>query len=235
MSDTVKKSAMSGKVGQFSVISGQLVLDHEHHQQRVSSLRERQRQFEESSHQLATYMTATSETSLMLTLPSASELPKHRTQLVKVENYTTAGQSNLPTISTLLIARHSDQQTGDKRSAATNSSPTTTAFVHTLQLKNLPSEYRSQGLAESLKILKYFCHAEGPPGRTSNAFLKVFDIFRLLEEHQVMVVEEWFYLENTLQHRMWGQAWTAGVSSLVSVTAFKVFNLYLIFLSRHLS
>lgn len=221
MSDALKNSAVSGKVGQFSVVSGQSMLDLEHHQQRVSSLRERQRQFEESSHQLATYMTATSETSrsLQVTLASAAELPKHRTQLVKPESYTTATQSNLPATSTLVVARHSEP-INEKRSPTPNApTPSTTVFVHILQLRSLPAEYRSRGLAESLKILKYFCHADAQ-GRHSACFLKLYDIFRLQEEQQVMVVEEWFYLENTLQHRMWGQAWTSGSSSLVSVTGF---------------
>lgn len=219
MSDALKNSLVSGKVGQFSVVSGQPVLDQEHHQARVSSLRERQRQFEESTRQLATYMAATSETALIIKLSSVAELSKHRTQIVKPEHYTTATQSNLPATSNLFIARRSEGN--DKRSGAANASPpSTTVFLHILQLKVLPDEYRKRGLTESLKILKYFCHAYGPTGRQSNCFLKIYDVFRLEKEQQMMVVEEWFYLENTLQHRMWGQAWEGGTSSLVSVTNF---------------
>ena len=233
MSDPAKQ-ILSLKVGQFSLVSGQAVLDLEQHQQRLSSLRERQRLFEESSQQLATFMAAsTTETSLMKTVASVGELAKaHKTYLKKPERYTAATQSNLPSLSRLFVARYGDHSAAaagasaaaDRKhspntAAAAGAAPATTSalntvYVHILLAKNLPAEYRGRGLTESLKILKFFCHGDGSSQRHA-CFLKVFEVFNLREEQQVLVVEEWFALESTLQHRIWGQTWVNGSSSLV--------------------
>ena len=167
--------------------------DAEYHATRLEQNRERLVTFEKQTKQLAELMNSEN---VYQTVQSRKALAEEDDiALGDAEDYTTATQSNLHGLSILYKARFPSS----KRSL----------YVHALSLKTLSDEYRSV-LNESLKILKHFASTRSSIRSTTGQksyFLRVIDIFYLTSEELVLVAEDKFPLEYTMQYKLWNTAY----------------------------
>lgn len=191
------------------------------HSSRLQEVRQRMEVFEMQTRSLASHI-ASGNSSLLTVSGGPQELvDSHDIALQDVEEYGNVTQSNLPSISLLQRARY-----------ATSKRP---LYVHVIKLAAFLEDTKSQLLAESLKILKYFRSA-GVSNPTDNGshrssasshrsstssdgsgvssasnrhhgyFLRLVEIFLMEAEQQVLVVEEKFPLENSMQQHLWNGA-----------------------------
>lgn len=194
------------------------------HSSRLQEVRQRMTSFDLQTRSLTTHI-ADSATSGFLTVTGGAQelVDSHDIALQEVEEYSNATQSNLPSFSQLHRARY-----------ATSKRP---LYVHVIKLAAISEEYKCQLLAESFKILKYFCSASTSytPANSSHAsqssqsgsstesggtglstlsgsnrsrehFLRLVEIYLMEGEQRVLVVEEKFPLESSLQHHLWNGA-----------------------------
>ena len=168
--------------------------DSQHHAFRVEQNRERLVAFEKQTMHLAAMMNSLDGFHSVQSLDGMAE--EFDIVVGEPEDYTIATQSNLPGLSKLFRA----QFRSSKRSL----------YVHALSLNTLSDEYRT-GLADSFKILKYFASSRSTTHSSTGQqsyFLRIFNIFHVTSEGRVLVAEDKFPLEYTLQHKLWSNAYT---------------------------
>lgn len=203
MSRKSQKGASTFSTGPMSSKTTSCSYDVEWHNVRVEAHRMRMETFVQQTVQLATFL---SQADYLVTAPSVEVLAEtHDITLEANETFTNATQSNIAGFSCLIRAH----RTSNKRSL----------YAHALLLKSIPVEAQNQLINEALKVQKYFATRRPSASRMSQAsssstrsvhsgpFLGVLEMFFIEPEQRVLVIEEKFSLENTLQHRIWGTTW----------------------------
>lgn len=203
MSRKSQKGASTLSTGPLSSKTTSCSYDVELHNVRVEAHRVRMETFVQQTVQLATFL---SQTDYLVTAPSVAVLAETNDITIEDnESFTNASQSNIAGFSCLIRARRNS----NKRSL----------YAHALLLKSIPVEAQNQLINEALKIQKYFATRRTSTSRMSQVsssstrsghsgpFLGVWEMFFIEPEQRVLVIEDKFSLENTLQHRIWGTTW----------------------------
>ncbi len=184
------------------------------HSSRVEDVRRRTVAFDAQTVSLSAYIAASATGGLLTVTGGTQELARtHGLSLQDNEDFNNVTQSNLPGFSLLKRGRIA--------------APRRSVYVHVIKLAAASEPYKAQLLAESLKILKYFCGAgsshtdighgsqtgshsstTGSSASSSSSpssyFLRLIEIYLMEasdpQQQEVLVVEEKFPLENCLQY-----------------------------------